>query len=129
MAKKRAITNDELTKEERADLLHFYARHDAFATDDARRTAWETHRESLMAAEHAGHRPYAYWQYDQPEIQAQRMELETDVQLLWRFGLLTTVEVAELRAGRYWPIRPCLGLTPKQLLEDNLDWSAILGVY
>jgi hypothetical protein len=128
MAKKRTNNTDELTKEERDDLRYSWTP-TAFASEAARRMAWETHRESLMADCHAGRRPWAYWKFDAPEIQAQRMELETDVQLLWRFGLLTTVEVAELSAGRYWPIRPCLGLTPKQLLEENLDWSAILGVY
>jgi hypothetical protein len=121
MAKKRAITNDELTKEERADLLHFYARHDAFATDDARRTAWEAHREALLAESHAGRRPHAYWQYDAPEINAKRLGLETDEQLLSRFDLLTEAEITELSAGRFWPIRPCSGKTPAQILEGQYD--------
>jgi hypothetical protein len=128
MAKKRTNNTDELTKEERDDLRYSWTP-TAFASEAARRAAWETHRESLMADCHPGRRPHAFWQYDEPKAHAQRMALETDVQLLWRHGLLTAAEIAELSAGRYWPIRPCLGLTPKQLLEENLDWSAILGVY
>jgi hypothetical protein len=130
MAKKRANNTDELTPEQRKDLRYSWTP-TAFASESDRRAAWETHRESLMAESHAGRRPHAYWQYDQPEINAKRMGLETDVQLLWRFGLLTAAEIAELEAAgaRSWPIRPCLGLTAKQILEDNLDWSAILGVY
>jgi hypothetical protein len=120
MAKKRTNNTDELTPEQRKDLRYSWTP-TAFASEADRRMAWEAHREALLAESHAGRRPHAFWQYDEPKAHAQRMALETDVQLLWRFGLLTEAEITELSAGRFWPIRPCSGKTPAQILEGQYD--------
>jgi hypothetical protein len=68
----------------------------AFASEEARRAAWEIHRDELLAREHIpGNRPAAWWDYEAPEPRDHR---EAEADQLQRLGLLTPDELAALAA-------------------------------
>lgn len=91
-----------------------------FETEADYHSAWDDCRESLLADSRAGMRPGAYWKYDAPEIDAQRIPFEDDDQLLYRMGMLSPEEIAELseRKGVY-PPKPADGRDPRESLEDG----------
>ncbi len=70
----------------------------AFASDAARRAAWQAHREEILKRwEHGypGMRPSAWWRYDAPEP---RLENERDAEALERLGLLSDEERGRVAA-------------------------------
>ncbi|HWE52464.1 MAG TPA: hypothetical protein VG273_21900 [Bryobacteraceae bacterium] len=61
---------------------------DGFETPEARREAWFTHRDRLMALMGPGVRPQAFWEYEGHK----RHRGEKSVDALRRLGLLTENE-------------------------------------
>lgn len=90
-----------------------------FATEEERRAAWEAHRETLLASARPGMRPGAWWQYDAPQLEAQRLPHESDLQLLFRLGQLGPEEVEALEARGWWPPEPATGQDPRVKLHEQ----------
>jgi hypothetical protein len=67
-----------------------------FASEEERREAWLRHRDSLMVM-NAGHRPWAWWEYESAE--PRNPSVEESLQL-YRMGALREDELAELTA--FW---------------------------
>jgi hypothetical protein len=84
-----------------------------FATEEARRAAWEEHREELLYSGNPGSRPGAFWQYDYP---GSKIPHESDLQALFRLGLLLEGEAARLSRIQPWPPPPATGQDPRRLL-------------
>jgi hypothetical protein len=126
MAKKRVNSNSvELTRGQRLNLTTrqpLLGEGHAFGSEAERRQAWQVHGQRLLEDGRPGLRPGAYWSYERPEIDAQRIPHETDVQLLYRFGLLTPDEIETLRQrkGQTWPPRPATGRDPREILYTGL---------
>ena len=71
----------------------------AFASDFARRMAWQQHRDDLLPMVDPGSRPWAWWQYDASEPVLPR---ESELHYLERCQLLTPTERFRLQyAGTY----------------------------
>jgi len=70
-----------------------------FTTEQERRTAWERHRDYLMAKCDHGFRPQAWWDYDAPKLGVRRpRDPEYDKAALWEAGLLFEDEATTLEA-------------------------------
>lgn len=75
MTRPKRTTREELTEEQRQELLRdpwawIDPEASAFASQAARRQAWERHGERLtreFIAERPGHRPDGWWAYSAPE--------------------------------------------------------------
>jgi len=89
-----------LTRSQRLDLVaraYLVGQAQPFATEQERRAAWSANRDKLLSETRPGRRPGAWWQYDAPEIEAQRKIItldsglychETDSELLARVGIM-----------------------------------------
>jgi len=88
-----------LTFYEKLELAIGPGRDPQFADDEARRKAWEEHREVILAFVNKTTRPWAWWQFECEEAQDYT---QGDAQLE-RLGVLTDeekVRVAKWRARR-----------------------------
>lgn len=68
-----------------------------FRTDKARRAAWNAHREEILAESRAGHRPWAWWEYDAPEA---RDESQAEEDQLIAMGVVDDDERAKIISDR-----------------------------
>lgn len=85
-----------------------------FESEEQRRSAWEAHKETLLAGSRPGRRPGAYWRYERPDLEARRLPHETDLQLLFRLGMLGPEEVEALEARGWLPPEPATGEDPRE---------------
>jgi len=70
-----------------------------FTTEQERRTAWERHRDYLVAKCDRGFRPAAWWDYDAPALGVRRpARQEYEKATLWEADLLSPKEKAMLEA-------------------------------
>lgn len=92
----------EISRQQAFELLTCCAAETRHFWDEAdRRAAWEEHRDALLAACRAGHRPSAWWEYDRQPDERPRPG-EHEVEALIRIGAATAADVDDLReALRY----------------------------
>ncbi len=74
-----------------------------FVDDAGRRAAWFAHRDEVMADNPAGHRPWAWWEYEsglKDSLEKPRPRGDTAVAWLRKHGFLTAWEEKELAKQR-----------------------------
>lgn len=115
----RRKTSKKLTRSQRFNLIakvYLTGEGRPFESEAERRAAWEAHRDELMAASRPGLRPGSFWNYDRPDLEARRIPHETDVQLLYRLGLLSPDEIAQLTEWGRYPPEEASGRDPREML-------------
>jgi hypothetical protein len=111
----------ELTRSQKWQLLTSfpsYGPDSPFKSEEERREAWIDHRDELLAKCWGGRRPGAFWHYDRPDIDSQRIKDEEDVQLLYRMNMLTEVDIEQLKERGHYPPKPADGRDIREVLED-----------
>jgi hypothetical protein len=111
----------ELTRSQEWQLLTplpSYGPDRPFKSEEERREAWIDHRDELLAKCWGGRRPGAFWLYDRPDIDAQRIPYEEDDQLLYRMKMLKKVEIEQLKERGHYPPKPADGRDPREILRS-----------